>query len=418
MGIRYARCVTLLIGVIVSLGGWADEPLQTVPEQFRGFDAASTYRILYNDVDGLLSAAVVDVGRSTREKAEPQQAKTGTRMKVNVKRATINEGNRFMYEAFEDEEQNQQFLKQLRASLEAIPDLVTLEVFNRDEQLAYWLNLYNITLLDELVAIYPKRDLKKTITGKKSILAKKLLTVGEVPLSLNDIQFTILRQNYENNPLIIYGLHQGIIGGPNIRKKAYKGTTVWRQLEDNAVEFINSNRGTYSDSPTVFKVSSLYDRNSVFFQDFESDLRFHLLGYLEGPERQELQSATKIRANINDWTITDLYGSYREIGGSFADNNAALLDSVQSVSPTAFGGGVYSSNFSAASGPVQSRARQPGRFSPQLEAYLTEIALKAETNYLDRGRVTVEELGEVSQQADQQEGQQDEQEGSQEDSQE
>jgi hypothetical protein len=36
-------------------------------------------------------------------------------------------------------------------------------------------------------------------------------------MSLDDIQFTILRQNYDNDPLIIYGLYQGNIGGPNIR---------------------------------------------------------------------------------------------------------------------------------------------------------------------------------------------------------
>jgi hypothetical protein len=59
-------------------------------------------------------------------------------------------------------------------------------------------------------------------------LPKKLLTVDGVALSLNDIQFNILKHNYANNPLIIYGLYQGVIGGPNIRKSAYTGATVAR----------------------------------------------------------------------------------------------------------------------------------------------------------------------------------------------
>ena len=65
-------------------------------------------------------------------------------------------------------------------------------------------------MLNEIIEVYPKRDLKKLFRGKKSILDKKLLVVADVPLSLNDIQFTILKQNYDNNPLIIYGLYQGL----------------------------------------------------------------------------------------------------------------------------------------------------------------------------------------------------------------
>jgi hypothetical protein len=406
---KHVLTMTAVLCALFSLELSAEGRLSAVPEPFRGFDPGSTYVIKYDDVDGFLKAAVVDVGRSTREKAEPTQPKIGTRMKVQVKRETVNEGNRFLYEAFEDEESNREYLKSLRASLEEIPGLVPLELFSRNEQLAYWLNLYNITLLDEIVAVYPRRNLKKLLVGRKSKLEEKLLTVAGIPLSLNDIHYTILRQNYDNNPLIIYGLYQGIIGGPNIRKRAYHGERVFSQLENNAAEFINSNRGTYTDSETVFSVSILYDRNREFFPNFEADLKAHLLTFLEGEERAGLQSATRIKPNIEDWTVTDLYGSYREIGGSVADNNAALLDAVQSVSPDGEGG-VFGSNFSAASSQVQTRAPQLARFSPQLIDYLTEIKLKQEATYMTKGTVTVEELGEAPQPAEQEQKQEQEQE--------
>ncbi|HET6591304.1 MAG TPA: hypothetical protein VFG48_00175, partial [Xanthomonadales bacterium] len=74
---------------LFSLELLAEATLGAVPEPFRGFDPASTYVIKYDDVDGFLRAAVVDVGRSTREKAEPTKPKIGTRMKVNVKRETV-----------------------------------------------------------------------------------------------------------------------------------------------------------------------------------------------------------------------------------------------------------------------------------------------------------------------------------------
>ena len=195
----------------------------TVPEPFQGFDADSKYVITYNDLTALLKTVVVDVGRSSRTVAQPTRAKTGTMMKSKVKRTTADEANRFYFETFEDNEKGRELLRTIRDSLEQLPAEVSLEYFSRDEQLAYWLNLYNVTLLNEVVDIFPKRNLKKYLVGKKSILSKPLLTVADVPLSLNDIQFTILKTNYDNNPLVMYGLYQGIIGGPNIRKSAYTG---------------------------------------------------------------------------------------------------------------------------------------------------------------------------------------------------
>jgi len=81
-----------------------------VPEPFQGFDDASKYTINYDDLTNILKVAVVDVGRSTREKAAPTRAATGTRMKTNVKRSTINEGNRFYYETFAENEDGRKLL--------------------------------------------------------------------------------------------------------------------------------------------------------------------------------------------------------------------------------------------------------------------------------------------------------------------
>jgi hypothetical protein len=383
----------------------AESTLSSVPEPFQGHNPGSIYTIGYADLDALLKVMVIDVGRSNREKAAPTQPKIGTKMKLNVKRSTINEGNRFYFEEFEENEEYRKLLETMRDSLEEIPSVVPLEYFSRDEQLAYWLNLYNFTLLNEVVAVYPKRSLKKVITGKKSVLAEKRLNVAGVPLSLDDIQHTILKQNYDSDPLILYGLYQGIIGGPSIRKRAYNGENVRRLLALNAAEFINSNRGTYSDSEKVFEVSSLYERNAAWFPDFDDDLRAHLMAFLEGDERGELQAASKIKANIDDWTVTDVYGTYWEIGGSVADNNAALLDSVKySFVDNAQGGQMVSGNLSAASSIVQAKAVTLQRFSPQLLEHLLVIREKEEATNLTKGTVTVEELGQApTEQEDEQE---------------
>ena len=395
------RRMVLLLAAMASFGAWAQEPLASVPEPFQRFDPKSPFVINYADLDVLLKMMVVDVGRSSRERADPTQAKVGTRMKMSVNRSTISEGNRFYFEEFKGNEDNQKLLLSMRTSLEQLPNEVPLEYLSRSEQLAYWLNLYNVTLLNEIVKVYPTRSLKKLLTGKDSILAQKLLTVAGVPLSLNDIQFTILKQNYASDPLIMYGLYQGIIGGPSIRKMAYTGANVSRLLEQNAIEFVNSNRGTYAESDEVFRVSSLYARNAAYFGDFEADLTGHLLKYVEGEERTRLAAKPRIKANIDDWTVTDVYGTYRDLGASSSTSSAALIDAVQNV--FLGDGGLVSGNLSAASSKVQAKSPALSRFNPEMLEYLHEIKAKEAATNLSSGTVTVEELDTVEEQKQQKE---------------
>lgn len=367
----------------------------TVPEPFQRFDPASKYSISYADLNTILKKVVVDVGRSSREVAEPTQAKTGTRVRANIKRSTIKEGNRFYFEIFNGDVETTQLLLDIQKNLEGVPTEAPLEYFSRDEQLAYWLNLYNLTMINQVIRVYPERKLKKLLTGKKSILGKKLLNVAGVPLSLNDIQHTILKQNYDTNPLVLYGLYQGIIGGPNIRKSAYTAYNVQRNLEKNAAEFVNSNRGTYAKSETTFRASSLYDRNRDFFPNFQADLKKHLLVYLQGSEKRELEAAKTIKPDISDWTVTDLYGTYPQLGGSFSDSNAALLGAVQSTTPADGGSGSVSSGFSNVSGKLISKSSPVSYVSPELITYLREIKVRQDIANYDKGTVTVEEMGEV-----------------------
>ena len=199
--------------------------------------------------------------------------------------------------------------------------------------------------------------------------------------------------------MILYGLYQGNVGGPNIRKRAYTGADVYRALTNNAIEFINSNRGTYSKDEKIFRVSSLYERNKIFFPDFNADLSRHLLAFLEGDEKIELKSASKIKADIDDWTVTDLGGTYRDLGAVFADNNAALLDSVKSTTP-ADGGGTMGASSGPGSSMMASKGKPMSRFSPELLEHLTEINVKRMGTNEQNATVTLEELGEFPVEAD------------------
>jgi hypothetical protein len=157
---------------------------------------------------------------------------------------------------------------------------------------------------------------------------------------------------------------------------------VYADLIDNAMEFVNSNRGTDSKNAKTFRVSSLYERNAVFFPDFKPDLTEHLLTYLEGEQVDELKAASKIKTDIDDWTITDLFGSTRDLGGALASNSAAL------------DGAVSGGNSSR----LTTRSVAASRYSPAALQKLNEINKKKEEQ--KTGSVTIEEMGQVEGEAE------------------
>ena len=204
----------------------------------------------------------------------------------------------------------------VKSYLENLPSKTPLNLFNKREQLAYWLNLYNVSLINEIVKKYPKRVLKSFLTGKDSIFEQKILYVAGVNLSLNDIQYKILKEQYNNDALILYGLYQGIVGGPDIRKEAFTGKNVYELLEDNAINFVNSNRGTSVDTKLhKVKTSYFYLQNSTYFPNFNNDLKRHLLLYANDDIRGEIMLSKQLNPNITNWKVTDLYGTTRTFGG-------------------------------------------------------------------------------------------------------
>lgn len=397
-----ATCLLLSFLAFSETEGAAES---AVPEPFQSFDSSSTSTINYDALSLWLDILVVDIGRSDRMSANTGKAqirpKTGTLIAPKVKKATLFEGNRFFFESFADNEDARQLLADIRDTLEQLPSVIPLEYFSRDEQLAYWLNLYNVTILNEIVSVYPTRDLEEFLVGENSILSRELLTVAGIPLSLNDIQFTILKENYDGDPLVLYGLYQGIIGGPNIRKKAFTGATVYRDLEDNAMEFINSNRGTnrVSSKYKIQKISSLYARSSAYFPNFNEDLAEHLLKYIEGGEQSGVKAKKTLKPIINDWTVTDLWGTFPEIRAGISTNPAALMGAIVGTTPgdpSSGGGTVGASASSGASSAYLGKAgiRLPN-YRPDMFQYLLKLNMKRLKTNEKKATVTIEELGDT-----------------------
>lgn len=385
--------IILILFTICSFSGVAK--LNTLPEEFNDFSLNRDITVSYEDLDALLELTVIDLGRSDRSKRK-SQASTGTRMKSHRNNDTALEANRFFFEQVTKSSLKNGFHK-IRVSLEKLPDELSLNELSLDEQLAYWLNLYNTAMLEKLIAHYPIRDTEELLFGDESILEEEFITVAGYKLSLNDIQQKIVFEKFGKNKLIVmYGFYQGNIGSPNIRAEAYKGSKVYHQLVKNGEEFVNSNRGVMVKKKNRIYVSKYYEQTKVLFDDFEKDLRAHLVDYAEPPISSDIKYAKRFKVGIEDWSITDLYGSERVFGAGIASNPAAMLNAVANNSDTPVdssgegsNSGMGATNLGFLSDSIAAHTTDYGRFSPELIEKIKKLNSKKTDN---SGSVKIKDL--------------------------
>lgn len=332
--------------IVVSLSVQADE--SQIPEPFRGTNAESPIEINYTDWSFILRNTVIGAPRSKRGKAlrGTQGAPTGSRLSSRNKGDTRNEGNRINLKVLA-QEKNLTDLENIRKSLERVPADVSMGHWKKEEQLAFWLNLYNVTLVEHLAKEYPFRKLRKLKKAKEGIWTQKHLNVAGVPLSLNDIQHTILPNKWDTT-LFIYGLFQGYIGGPSIQKTAFTGKNVHHLLTRSAREFINSNRGMKARGNTL-KISEFYKENAAIFPDWQNDIKAHVAALSNGSMKAAVQNTSKVKTLRMDYNTTDLFGGGRVEFIAQSNNPAALLFSNSGESDNGDGGLGYSGDSASTS---------------------------------------------------------------------
>ena len=273
-------------------------------ETFYSYNPASARQLDYTAWSDVLADVVFRVPPSNREPARGRPQTTGSHIyRGNISRYRY-EANRVVYHLMD--EPYEQAVHEFRVAMEALPDRIDFNDLNRDEQLAYWLNLYNATVIENILARYPESDIDRTRAAgtNEGLFEAKILNVAGVPLSLNDIRLHIVYAQWDD-PRVIYGFHNGSIGGPSILREAYRGDRVWRQLDRNAGEFVNSLRGVERGRDTL-RVSELYGEARRLFPDFETDLRAHLSRYANEATAEELAPARPVEADVSTWDIADM----------------------------------------------------------------------------------------------------------------
>ncbi|OLF72825.1 hypothetical protein AWH60_14415 [Pseudoalteromonas haloplanktis] len=267
----------------------------------------ANFAVDYSQYNDVLEASVLELARSDRSYISYGENEQGPNLGSN--RATDAEANRFYYEQFIDDPELKKSIAAIKSSFISYLANSQFNKLSNKEQTAFWLNLHNVTVINELAKRYPKdtHSLSYDVFDKSSFFYKKQFTYNGQALSLDNIEYKILMPLNKNNPLVMYGLYKGYIGSPNIRAQAYTANNLIPSLIDNAQEFINSNRGT-NYSSNLLNVSTMYKNKKAYFNDFNNDLISHLSLYANNDLLKKLKTKKTALFTIDNYDITDVTG--------------------------------------------------------------------------------------------------------------
>ncbi len=285
-------------------------------EKFRPTDTPIGTRIDYSLWDDALEFFVFNMGRSIREGAPRVDASVGTRRVYGHESRYRLEGNRIVFSYLEDDVIAS--LSEYRADLENTGSMVDIATLDRNEQLAFWLNLHNVAIIEQIARNYPVNRPSSIRMGDSKVPMDeaRFITVGGVSMSPRDIRTRIVYPNW-TSPKVMYGFFRGEIGGPSIQPVAFTAANVSSQLEDSAEEFINSLRGTEKVGKKLQVSKILEEARPFYFKNWDADVRRHLLRYSNKQVTQLIEDTDTVAAELYETDIADLAGGERDPNYSF-----------------------------------------------------------------------------------------------------
>lgn len=173
----------------------------------------------------------------------------------------------------------------------------------RDEQFAFWANLYNALTLDVVLQAYPVTSIRQI---RPSLLStgpwrKTVVRVLGVDLSLDAIEQDILRKGWRD-PRVHYAVNCASISCPNLPLIAWRGAGLSPALDAAARAYVNHPRGVRFDGDGLV-VSSIYHWYAADFGGSDASVIAHLTSFAAAPLRARLDSAHRIARDDYDWSL-------------------------------------------------------------------------------------------------------------------
>ncbi|MEQ8194851.1 MAG: DUF547 domain-containing protein [Rhodospirillales bacterium] len=182
---------------------------------------------------------------------------------------------------------------------------ISIGRFNRGEQRAYWINLYNALTVKLILDHAPVASIRDIDISpglfSDGPWGKKLIRIENTEVGLDDIEHRILRPIWRDARLH-YAVNCASVGCPDLMPRAFTAANTESLLEKGARAYVNSPRGARFENGRLI-ASKIY---SWFAEDFggdEAGVLAHLKRYANPDLARRLNGVTEIDSYDYDWRL-------------------------------------------------------------------------------------------------------------------
>ena len=206
-------------------------------------------------------------------------------------------------------EQDKATLDNLRRQMATV-DVLAL---TRQDQLAYWINLYNISVVGIVVDNYPVESIKDLSTDpivRLNIFKKPLVDIKRGKVSLNDIENEKIRAGFKD-PRIHFAINCAAKSCPPIRPEPYMGSQISQQLDDQTRKFLNGPNGIRVEKKggaLVLHTTKVMDWFGEDFVKWGGGQREFIIRYAASDKRKQIEAAgnqVDIKYDAYSWDLND-----------------------------------------------------------------------------------------------------------------
>jgi len=193
--------------------------------------------------------------------------------------------------------------------------LATVDVaaLPRTDQLAYWINLYNVSVVATVVERYPVgsiRDLSTDPFIRLNVFKKATIATREGLLSLDQVENAKIRDGF-HDPRIHFAINCAARSCPPLRTEPYAGAMISEHLDDQARRFLNGPHGvrlTPDRARLVVHTTKILDWFEKDFVRWGGGVLAFLRRYLPPESVKQIDAAggnVKIEYDRYDWQLND-----------------------------------------------------------------------------------------------------------------
>lgn len=166
-----------------------------------------------------------------------------------------------------------------------------------EEQLAYFINVYNANTIKFIVDNYPIKSIKD-IDATISPFLKKIIKIGDKELSLADLEKGILQKM--NEPRIHFAINCASFSCPKLLQDAYTAENVDELMTKAAKEFINSEKNDIlENSAKISEIFKWYKKD--FLKQSES-----IIDYINQYSDTKINAGVELGYKNYDWSLNDV----------------------------------------------------------------------------------------------------------------